>query len=67
MEEDVGVILFPVLRTRGTYGYVTADFISHDISATVGIDYAVSNATVVFLHGQNQSFINISIIDDEER
>ncbi|XP_073480601.1 adhesion G-protein coupled receptor V1 isoform X2 [Aquarana catesbeiana] len=66
VEEDVGVILFPVLRTRGTYGYVTADFISHDISATVGIDYAVSNATVVFLHGQNQSFISISIIDDEE-
>ncbi|XP_018414734.1 PREDICTED: G-protein coupled receptor 98, partial [Nanorana parkeri] len=66
VEEDVGVILIPVLRTRGTYGYVTADLISHDISATAGIDYAVSNTTVVFMHGQNQSFINVSIIDDEE-
>ncbi|XP_072270059.1 adhesion G-protein coupled receptor V1 [Pyxicephalus adspersus] len=66
VEEDVGIILIPVLRTRGTYGYVTADLISHDISATAGIDYAVSNTTVVFLHGQNQSFINISIMDDEE-
>ncbi|KAM9330953.1 adhesion G-protein coupled receptor V1 [Gastrophryne carolinensis] len=66
VEEDVGVILIPVLRTRGTYGYVTADVSSHDISAVGGADYTFSNTTVVFLHGQNQSFFNISIIDDED-
>ncbi|CAI9572521.1 unnamed protein product, partial [Staurois parvus] len=37
VEEDVGVMLIPVLRTRGTYGYVTADLIFHSISATAGI------------------------------
>ncbi|KAM5191785.1 adhesion G-protein coupled receptor V1 [Mantella aurantiaca] len=66
VEEDVGVILISVLRARGTFGYVTADMIYHDISATAGTDYAITNTTVVFMHGQNQSFINISIIDDEE-
>ncbi|XP_068103893.1 adhesion G-protein coupled receptor V1 [Hyperolius riggenbachi] len=66
VEEDVGEIVIPVLRTRGTYGYVTADFTSRGISAAPGRDYTVSNTTLGFLHGQNQTFINISIIDDEE-
>ncbi|XP_069819007.1 adhesion G-protein coupled receptor V1 isoform X3 [Dendropsophus ebraccatus] len=67
VEEDVGILLIPVLRTRGTYGYVTADFLSRGISASPnGVDYTISNTSVTFLHGQNRSFINVWITDDEE-
>ncbi|XP_075069096.1 adhesion G-protein coupled receptor V1 [Mixophyes fleayi] len=67
VEEDVGIVLIPVLRTRGTYGYVTADFITRGISALPnGIDYVISNTSVTFQNGQNHSFINVSITDDEE-
>ncbi|XP_019373727.1 PREDICTED: G-protein coupled receptor 98 [Gavialis gangeticus] len=67
VEEDVGMIMIPVLRKHGTYGYVTADFISRGITALPGVDYIVNNDSVIFHHGQNRSFINVSIIDDDER
>ncbi|XP_041868909.1 adhesion G-protein coupled receptor V1 isoform X6 [Corvus kubaryi] len=67
VEEDAGLIMIPVLRKRGTYGNVTADFLSRSISALPdGVDYVIHNNSVIFCHGQNQSFIYISIIDDEE-
>ncbi|NXO67952.1 GPR98 protein, partial [Phainopepla nitens] len=67
VEEDAGLIMIPVLRKHGTYGNVTADFLSRSISALPdGVDYVVHNNTVIFYHGQNQSFIYISIINDEE-
>ncbi|KAM8960806.1 adhesion G-protein coupled receptor V1 [Pelodytes ibericus] len=67
VEEDIGTVLIPVMRLRGTFGYVTADFISLGISASPnGIDYAVSNTSVTFQHGQQQSFISVLITDDEE-
>ncbi|KAJ7335780.1 hypothetical protein JRQ81_013721, partial [Phrynocephalus forsythii] len=68
VEEDVGIILIPVVRKRGTYGYVTADFITRNISALPdGVDYSVENNSVIFHHGQNQSFISVLIIDDDDR
>ncbi|XP_067885769.1 adhesion G-protein coupled receptor V1 [Heterodontus francisci] len=67
VEEDIGIFGIPLIRKRGTYGFVTADFISRAITATPnGIDYVLPNATVIFYHGQNQSFINVTIIDDTE-
>nr|XP_011757031.1 G-protein coupled receptor 98 isoform X6 [Macaca nemestrina] len=67
VEEDVGLIMIPVVRLHGTYGYVTADFISQSSSASPGgVDYILHDSTVTFQHGQNLSFINISIIDDNE-
>uniref|UniRef100_A0A8C7EBG5 Adhesion G-protein coupled receptor V1 n=1 Tax=Nothoprocta perdicaria TaxID=30464 RepID=A0A8C7EBG5_NOTPE len=67
VEEDAGVIMIPVLRKLGTYGFVTADFLSRSITALPdGIDYFIHNNSVVFHPGQNQTFIYISIIDDEE-
>ncbi|XP_056394317.1 adhesion G-protein coupled receptor V1 isoform X2 [Hyla sarda] len=67
VEEDVGTLLIPVLRIHGTYGYVTADFLSRGISASPnGVDYTISNTSVTFHHGQNRSFINVWITDDEE-
>ncbi|NWV12723.1 GPR98 protein, partial [Ptilonorhynchus violaceus] len=67
VEEDAGLIMIPVLRKRGTYGDVTADFLSRSISALPdGVDYLIHNNSVIFYHGQNLSFIYISIINDEE-
>ncbi|XP_010072004.1 PREDICTED: G-protein coupled receptor 98-like, partial [Pterocles gutturalis] len=67
VEEDAGLIMIPVVRKRGTYGYVTADFLSRSISALPnGVDYVIHNTSVIFYHGQNQTFIYISITDDEE-
>uniref|UniRef100_A0A674GVY7 Adhesion G protein-coupled receptor V1 n=1 Tax=Taeniopygia guttata TaxID=59729 RepID=A0A674GVY7_TAEGU len=66
VEEDAGLIMIPVLRKCGTYGNVMADFLSRSISALHGVDYIIHNNTVVFYNGQNQSFIYISIINDEE-
>ncbi|NXX79900.1 GPR98 protein, partial [Urocolius indicus] len=67
VEEDAGLIRIPIVRRHGTYGYVTADFLSRSISALPdGVDYVIHNNSAVFDHGQNQTFIYISIIDDEE-
>ncbi|XP_058384943.1 adhesion G-protein coupled receptor V1 [Diceros bicornis minor] len=67
VEEDVGMIAIPVVRLHGTYGRVTADFISQSASAVPGgVDYILHGSSVTFQHGQSLSFINISIIDDNE-
>uniref|UniRef100_A0A8C0PTH9 Adhesion G protein-coupled receptor V1 n=1 Tax=Canis lupus familiaris TaxID=9615 RepID=A0A8C0PTH9_CANLF len=67
VEEDVGMIMIPVVRLHGAYGPVTADFISQSSSAVPGgVDYILHGSSVTFQHGQNLSFINVSIIDDSE-
>ncbi|XP_004678196.1 PREDICTED: G-protein coupled receptor 98 [Condylura cristata] len=67
VEEDVGVIMIPVVRLRGTYGHVTADFTSQSSSAAPGgVNYILHGSEVTFQHGQNLSFINLSIINDYE-
>ncbi|XP_045053798.2 adhesion G-protein coupled receptor V1 [Desmodus rotundus] len=67
VEEDVGVIMIPVVRLHGTHGRVTADVMSQGSSAVPGrIDYILHGDSVTFQHGQSLSFINVSIIDDNE-
>ncbi|KAM5328541.1 adhesion G-protein coupled receptor V1 [Glossophaga mutica] len=67
VEEDVGVIMIPVVRLHGTHGRVTADFISQSSSAVPGgIDYILHGDSVTFQHGQSLSFINVSIVDDNK-
>lgn len=66
MEEGAGVITLPVMRLRGTYGRVLADFSSRDFSAVPG-GYVPHGGSVTFQHGQSLSFINVSIVDDNDR
>ncbi|XP_053555694.1 LOW QUALITY PROTEIN: adhesion G-protein coupled receptor V1 [Bombina bombina] len=67
VEEDVGMLVIPVVRLHGAYGYVSADFVTFSISALPNsVDYNVPNTSVIFHHEQRRSFINISITDDEE-
>ena len=68
VEEDIGTIMIPVQRLHGAYGRVTADLVSQSSSAVPGgVDYVLHGSSVTFQHGQNLSFINVSIIDDDER
>lgn len=67
VEEDVGTVLIPVVRRRGLYGLVSAQFTSRGLSATPDLDYILINGSVMFVHGQNTSYINITIIDDLDR
>ncbi|XP_056232770.1 adhesion G-protein coupled receptor V1 isoform X2 [Seriola aureovittata] len=64
VEEDVGTVLIPVVRRVGSYGPVSAQFISRGLSATLDLDYILYNGSVMFVHGQNTSYINLTIIDD---
>ncbi|XP_058430567.1 adhesion G-protein coupled receptor V1 isoform X1 [Marmota monax] len=67
VEEDVRAIAIPVVRLHGTYGTVTADVISQSSSAVPGgVSYMLHSSSVTFQHGQNLSFINISITDGSE-
>eukprot|EP00064_Thunnus_orientalis_P005520 superscaffoldBa00000542_g5534 len=66
VEEDAGTLLIPVVRRVGSYGQVSAQFISKGLSATPDLDYILNNGSVVFNHGQNTSYINVTIIDDQD-
>lgn len=67
VEEVVGFVLIPVVRRMGSYGQVSAQFISRGVSATPHLDYILNNGSVTFVHGQNTSYINVTIIDDLDR
>ncbi|CAB1319363.1 unnamed protein product, partial [Coregonus sp. 'balchen'] len=56
-----------VVRRVGYYGLVTAEYISRGLTARAGLDYSLNNGSLTFLHGQNTSHINVSIIDDQDR
>lgn len=59
--------MIPVVRRVGSYGTVSAQFISRGLSAAPDLDYILNNGSVIFVHGQNSSYINVTIIDDPDR
>ncbi len=63
----MGTVLIPVMRRVGSFGSVSAQFISRGLSATPDLDYILNNGSVMFVHGQNTSYINVTIIDDLDR
>lgn len=60
-------MLLPVVRKVGSYGQVSTQFSSRSLEATPDLDYILQNGTVKFEHGQNTSYINVTIIDDPDR
>nr|XP_057927104.1 adhesion G-protein coupled receptor V1 isoform X2 [Doryrhamphus excisus] len=66
VEEDAGTLLIPVVRRTGSYGTVSAEYISTGLSATPGLDYIMNNGSVMFIQGQETSFVNVTILDDEQ-
>lgn len=63
----MGYVLIPVVRRVDSYGTVSARFISRGLSATPNLDYILHNDSLVFVSGQNISFINVTIVDDMDR
>ncbi|XP_033623594.1 adhesion G-protein coupled receptor V1 [Fukomys damarensis] len=62
VEEDVGTVAIPVVRLRGTYGRVAADFVARSPSAVPGgVDHILHSASVTFQHRQNLSFIHVLV------
>ncbi|XP_051546873.1 adhesion G-protein coupled receptor V1 isoform X1 [Myxocyprinus asiaticus] len=70
VEEDVGIVSILVLRRIGSYGQITAEFISRGLTAQPYSDYILFNGSIngsiTFQHGQTLQYINVSIIDDIE-
>ncbi|XP_054629148.1 adhesion G-protein coupled receptor V1 isoform X2 [Dunckerocampus dactyliophorus] len=64
VEEHAGTLLIPVVRRAGSYGTVSAEYISTGLSATPGLDYILNNGSVMFFQGQETSFVNVTILDD---
>lgn len=64
MLEESGVAKIPVVRKGGNYGSITVKFTVTEVSATAGVDYAVSNNEVVIDDGEMEANINIDLIDD---
>lgn len=60
-------MLIPLVRRVGTYGDILVQFSSKGLSATSDLDYILRDGSVMFTHGQNTSYINVTIIDDLER
>lgn len=63
----MGYVLIPVVRRVGSYGTISAHFISRGLSATSNVDYFLHNDSMMFVSGQNIGFINVTIIDDMDR
>ena len=63
----MGSVSIPVVRRVGSYGLVTAEYISRGLTASPGLDFGLANGSLTFLHGHNTSFINVTIIDDQDR
>ncbi|KAI7812365.1 putative G-protein coupled receptor 98, partial [Triplophysa rosa] len=64
VEEDIGIMSIPVLRRIGSYGKVTAEFISRGLTGHPDSDYILPNGSITFQHGETYSYINVSIVDD---
>lgn len=67
VEEDAGILMLPIVRRAGSFGVVSAQFISNGLSAAAGLDFFLENGSVVFEHGQSIRHINVTIIDDPNR
>lgn len=66
--EDDGVVLVPLARHKGTYGSVMVLYVSRGVTAQPGgVDYLLPDGAALFMDGQNVSFINVSITNDDER
>ncbi len=59
-----GSITLTVLRTGGSAGTVTVDYLTADATATAGDDYTNTSGTLTFTNGQASKTISISLVND---
>ena len=64
VNENAGFIDIGVLRTGGSDGVATLDFLTVPGTASAGVDYASRNGTLRFEAGETRKTIRINITDD---
>ncbi len=66
VDEDAGTLTFSIVRTGGTDGVVTAQYLTVDDTAVEGEDYVGFNAIATFADGQSEVFVDIPILNDDD-
>lgn len=62
--EDIGNVALTITRSGGTDGEVTVNYATVDGTATAGVDYTASSATLTFATGETTKTVYIPILND---
>ncbi len=64
-DEDSGVLIITLTRTNGSYGELSLDIATQDVTALEGDDYIGIDEHLVFLDGQTSQTLALILNDDE--
>ncbi|NBV23529.1 MAG: hypothetical protein EBS05_16620, partial [Proteobacteria bacterium] len=66
VDEGVGTAVVTVIRTNGSSGPVSCDYLTSVVgsTATVGLDYVATSGSIAFASGQLTNTFSVTIIDD---
>ncbi|QYJ97010.1 hypothetical protein K0J45_16050 [Shewanella alkalitolerans] len=64
-DEDSGVLIITLTRTNGSYGELSLDIATQDVTALEGDDYIGIDEHLVFLDGQTSQTLALTLNDDE--
>lgn len=64
VQESIGTVLIPIVRSHGVDGIVTTKWRTIDRTAVSGKDYVGGEGEITFGHGEVEKNIEISIVDD---
>jgi Calx-beta domain-containing protein/FG-GAP repeat protein/thrombospondin type 3 repeat protein len=64
-ENDLS-LAFEVTRTGGSFGDVTVNYFTSDVSATASLDYAAANGVLTFLGGETSKQFSVRVYDDSD-
>ena len=62
--EDAGLVLIGVTRGDDGNSVASVDFATSDLTATNGLDYTATNATLVFAPGEKVELFTVPILND---
>ena len=64
VDENGAALLITVTRVNGSFGTVTVDYASNDVTASAGADYTAVIGTLSFADGDTSETFTIEILDD---
>jgi hypothetical protein len=62
--EDVTFVTINVVRSSGTHGTLTVEYLTRDATAVAGQDYVATSGTLVFNDGETTKSFDVPITDD---
>jgi uncharacterized delta-60 repeat protein len=66
VDENGYALTINVVRTGGSYGAMSVDYLLQDATATASVDYQFDTNTLTFLDGETEQTITVTQIDDSE-